>query len=170
MILNIIDKQILNQLYRYALSLSNNEDQAYDLLHSCIEKYLKADTSNVKTPIAYFKRMIRNEFIDQTRRARFQHDVDADDLERINDDKAREEVSLEDVFVRQSEVNALLGTMKPDERELLFLWAVEEYTLAEIAELKQVPRGTLLSKLHRLKKRIQLQQRSENVVNLGVKS
>ena len=170
MLLNIIDKNLLNQLYRYALSLSNNEDQAYDLLQSCIEKYLKADTANIETPVAYIKRMIRNEFIDKTRRARFQHDVDAEDLERIHDENAREEISLEDVFVRQSEVNALLGTMKADERELLYLWAVEEYTLAEIAEQKQIPRGTLLSKLHRLKKRIQLQQRSENVVNLGVKS
>ena len=170
MILNILDKQLLNQLYRYALSLCNNEDQAYDLLQSCIEKYLKAKTANIEKPIAYIKRMIRNEFIDHTRRARFQKDIDADDLDRINDEKASEEVSLEDVFVRQSEVSALLGTMKADERELLFLWAVEEYTLAEIAQLKQVPRGTLLSKLHRLKKRIQLQQRSKNVVNLGVKS
>ena len=170
MILKILDKHLLNQLYRYALSLTNNEDQAYDHLQSCIEKYLKANTAEVETPVAYIKRMIRNEFIDQTRKDRFQHDVDSDDLARINDEKSLEEVSLEDVFVRQTEVSSLLGTMKPDERELMFLWAVEEYTLAEIAEMKQVPRGTLLSKLHRLKKRIQLQQRSDNVVNLGVKS
>ncbi len=169
MILKILDKNLLNELYRYAISLTNNEDQSYDLLQSCIEKYLKADTDNIQTPIAYLKRMIRNEFIDQTRRQRFQHEVDADDLEKINNEKALETVSLEDVFVRQSEVSSLLGTMKADERELLYLWAVEEYTLAEISEIKQVPRGTLLSKLHRLKKRIQLQQRSENVVNLGVK-
>ncbi len=169
MILKILDKNLLNELYRYAISLTNNEDQSYDLLQSCIEKYLKADTDNIQTPIAYLKRMIRNEFIDHTRRQRFQHEVDADDLEKINNEKALETVSLEDVFVRQSEVSSLLGTMKADERELLYLWAVEEYTLAEISEIKQVPRGTLLSKLHRLKKRIQLQQRSENVVNLGVK-
>jgi len=170
MILKILDKNLLNQLYRYAISLTNNEDQAYDLLQSCIEKYLKADNANIEKPIAYIKRMIRNEFIDQTRRQRFQHDVDAEDLERINDESALEATSLEDVFVRQSEVSSLLGTMKAEERELLYLWAVEEYTVQEIAEMKQVPRGTLLSKLHRLKKRIQLQQKSNNVVNLSVKS
>ena len=58
--------------------------------------------------------------------------------------------------------------MQPEERELLFLWAVEEYTIEEIAHMKQVPKGTLQSKLHRLKKRIKLQQDSDNVLNLRV--
>ena len=163
-------KELLNQLYRYAISLTNNEDQAYDLLQSCVEKYLRANQPDIKTPVAYMKRMIRNEFIDHTRRKRFHYDVDAESLERINDENAVEQASLEDVFVLQSEVSSLLGTMNPDERELLYLWAVEEYTLEEISQMKQVPRGTLLSKLHRLKKRIQSQQKSKNVVNLSVKS
>ena len=166
----MLDKNLLNQLYRYAVSLTNNEDQAYDLLQSCIEKYLKANTDDIKTPIAYLKRMIRNEFIDQTRNNRFQYDVDSEVIDKINDEKALEEITLEDVFVQQSEVAALLGTMTPEERELLYLWAVEEYTFEEIAEMKQIPRGTLLSKLHRLKKRVQLQQNSDNVLNLSIKS
>ncbi|MGK0271723.1 MAG: RNA polymerase sigma-70 factor (ECF subfamily) [Cocleimonas sp.] len=166
----MLDKDLLNQLYRFAISLTNNEDQAYDLLQSCIEKYLKANLTDIKTPVAYLKRMIRNEFIDQMRKKRFHYDVDPTVIDRINDENALEELSLEDVFVQQSEVAALLGTMKPEERELLYLWAVEEYTIDEIAQMKQVPRGTLLSKLHRLKKRIQLQQNSDNVLNLSVKS
>ncbi len=166
----MLDKDLLNQLYRFAISLTNNEDQAYDLLQSCIEKYLKANLTDIETPVAYLKRMIRNEFIDQMRKKRFHYDVDPTVIDRINDESALEELSLEDVFVQQSEVAALLGTMKPEERELLYLWAVEEYTIDEIAQMKQVPRGTLLSKLHRLKKRIQLQQNSDNVLNLSVKS
>jgi len=166
----MIDKNLLNQLYRYAISLSNNEDQAYDLLQASIEKYLKVDTSNIEVPVAYLKRIIRNEFIDQTRKNRFQYDVDSEIIDRINDENALEETTLEDVFVQQEEAEALLGTMSPEERELLYLWAVEEYTFEEIAQMKQIPRGTLLSKLHRLKKRIQLQQNSDNVLNLSIKS
>ena len=37
---------------------------------------------------------------------------------------------------------------------MLYLWAVEEYTVDEIALLTETPRGTLLSRLHRLKKRV----------------
>ncbi|MEH6454961.1 MAG: sigma-70 family RNA polymerase sigma factor [Cocleimonas sp.] len=166
----MLDKEQLNQLYRFAISLTNNEDQSYDLLQSCVEKYLKVDASDIESPIAYLKRMIRNEFIDQTRKKRFYQDVDPDALDRISDENSLNELTIEDVFVQQSEVAALLGTMQAEERELLYLWAVEEYTIAEIAEIKQVPRGTLLSKIHRLKKRVQLQQDSDNVLNLRVKS
>lgn len=166
----MLNKEQLNQLFRYAISLTNNDDQAYDLLQTCVEKYLKANLAEIDTPVAYLKRVIRNEFIDQTRRRRFYHDVGPEAVCRISDENSFNEVTLEDVFVQQSEVAALLGTMQPEERELLYLWAVEEYTIDEIAKIKQVPRGTLLSKLHRLKKRVQLQQDSDNVLNLRVKS
>ena len=98
----MLDKQVLNQLYRYAISLTNNDDQAYDLLQSCVEKYLKADLADIEKPIAYLKRVIHNEFIDQTRRKRFYHDVDPDVLSRINDERSLDELSVEDVFVQQS--------------------------------------------------------------------
>lgn len=166
----MLDKKLLNQLYRYALSLCHNEDQAYDLLQSCVEKYLKADRSHIEKPVAYMMRLIRNEFIDQIRKNRFLQEVDAEALERISDEAVLYELSLEDIYIQQSEVEALLGTMRPEERELLFLWAVEEYTIDEIAQLKQVPRGTLLSRLHRLRQRIRLQQTSDNVLKLRVKS
>ena len=166
----MLDKTQLNQLYRYAISLTNNEDQAYDLLQTCVEKYLKANLADIETPIAYLKRMIRNEFIDQTRKRRFYQDVEPEAMSRISDEHSLNEVTMEEIYVQQSEVAALLGTMQPEERELLYLWAVEEYTIDEIAKIKQVPRGTLLSKLHRLKKRVQLQQDSDNVLNLRVMS
>jgi len=166
----MLDKENLNQLYRFAISLTNNDDQAYDILQTCVEKYLKADLTDIEKPVAYLKRMIRNEFIDQTRKKRFYRDVDQDVLCKISDQHSLNQVSLEDIFVQQSEVTALLGTMQPEEREILYLWAVEEYTIEEISQMKQIPRGTLLSKLHRLKKRVQLQQDSDNVLNLRVKS
>lgn len=166
----MIDKDLLNQLYRFAISLTNNEDQAYDLLQSSIEKYLKVNFTEIEVPVAYLKRIIRNEFIDLTRKKRFQYDVDSEVIDKINDKNSLEEITLEDVFVQQEEITAILGTMTAEERELLYLWAVEEYTFEEIAQMKQMPRGTLLSKLHRLKKRIQLQQNSDNVLNLSIKS
>ena len=166
----MLDKALLNQLYRYAVSLSNNEDQAYDLLQSCVEKYLRADRSDIRKPVAYMMRLIRNEFIDQTRRRRFVCDTDDETLNRMHDEASVDAMSMEDIYIQQCEVDALLGTMQPEERELLFLWAVEEYTIDEIAQLKQVPRGTLLSRLHRLRQRIRLQQTSENVLNLRVRS
>lgn len=166
----MLDKPLLNQLYRYAVSLTHQEDQAYDVLQSCVEKFLKVDHSAIESAEAYLMRMIRNEFIDQSRKRCFYSDVGPEIVTKISDEASLETLSLEDVLIQQSEVESLLGTMSGDERELLFLWAVEEYTLEEISQIKQVPRGTLLSKLHRLKKRIQLQQNSDNVLTMRVKS
>lgn len=168
-LLQMLDKQELNQLYRFALSLTHKDDQAYDLLQSCMEKYLKQKHRDIANPIAYMKQTIRNEFIDHTRRQRFQCDLKPELIESIDNEYALREASLEDLHIQQEEVEALLGTLSPEEREFLYLWAVEEYTIDEIAQIKQVPRGTLSSKLHRLKKRIQLQQTSDNVLNLKVK-
>jgi len=164
-----LDKKLLNQLYRYSISLTNNEDLAYDLLQSSLEKYLSSKATDIEVPVAYIKRIIRNKFIDQTRQQRFQYDVDADGINQLTDEKALEAVSLEEIYIKQTEVDAVLGTMSSDERELLYLWAVEEYTFEEIAQMKQISRGTLLSRLHRLKKRVQLQLSSNNVLNLSIK-
>lgn len=166
----MLDKKQLNQLYRFAISLTHHDDQAYDLLQSCLEKYLKQKHRDIASPIAYMKQTIRNEFIDQTRKKRFQCELTPELSDAMDYEQAQQETSLEDLHIRQEEVDSLLGTMSPEERELLYLWSVVEYTIDEIAELKQVPRGTLSSQLHRLKKRIQLQQQSDNVLNLKAKS
>ena len=47
-----------------------------------------------------------------------------------------------------------LGTLRPDERETLFLAVVEGYTAQEIADMTQRPRGTILSLLHRTKEKL----------------
>jgi RNA polymerase sigma-70 factor (ECF subfamily) len=55
------------------------------------------------------------------------------------------------LLIQAEEVADLLARLHDVERELLYLWAVEEYTIDEISELTGAPRGTLLSRLHRLR-------------------
>lgn len=61
---------------------------------------------------------------------------------------------MENVLMNQQEVQQLTELLSTEENELLYLWAVEEYSTGEIAHIYQQPRGTILSKLHRLKNRI----------------
>ena len=53
------------------------------------------------------------------------------------------------------EIQALLSCLRAEEREALYLNCVEGYTAAEIGELTDQPRGTVLSHLSRAKKRLQ---------------
>lgn len=149
----MLNKDELNQLYRYALSLSGQEASAYDLLQSAIERYLKVSSQDIDVPIAFIKTTIRNLFYDMQRHHKVvpMLSMNSDDLasiEPMSDD------SMDDVLINQQEVKILMSCLNAEESELLYLWAVEEYTVDEIARMYEKPRGTLLSKLHRLKKRI----------------
>ena len=64
----MFSKEELNTFYRYCISLTGDENSAWDLLQSCLEKYVKHETFEVIDSKAYFRRMIRNQFIDDQRR------------------------------------------------------------------------------------------------------
>lgn len=149
----MLDKSSLNQLYRFALALTRDEDQAYDLLQSSVEKFLKSAVGDISQPIPYLKRSIRNDFIDQYRKQKKQCS-----LSSISEEDGvvleQNSPSLESLYIQQRDIEQLINLLSPEESELLYLWAVEEYTIAEIAHLQSVPKGTLLSKMHRLKKRV----------------
>ena len=61
--------------------------------------------------------------------------------------------TLEATMIDQNLVERLWVDLKPLERELLYLWAVEGYTIDEISRLTETSRGTLLSRIHRIRKK-----------------
>lgn len=144
------DAATLNQLFRYCLALSNDSADAQDLLQSAIEAYLRRPGS-VSQPVAYIRQSARNRFYDQWRRhqrLRFESLVNPDLVAGVEQD-------LERAMIDQQAVAAINDLLSPQERECVFLWAVEGLTATEIAEQLGEPRGTILSRLHRLKQRLQ---------------
>ena len=150
----MFSKDELNHFYRYCLSLTYDEGQAYDILQSCLEKYLQrlAISEAPKNPNGYLMRMLKNQFIDQKRYDSKRKSIDIDECE--SDVISLDERTLEDITVDKNEVEMLLCQLDSDEREILFLWAVEGYTIQEISGKFSIPKGTLLSKIFRMKKRI----------------
>ena len=61
---------------------------------------------------------------------------------------------LEEMLITSSELDAVWLKMDPMEREILFLWAVEGYSTSQIADQLEISRGTILSRIHRLRKRL----------------
>jgi len=160
----MLNKDELNHLYRYALSLSAREEVAYDLVQGAVERYLKKHSVSkilIEKPLAYLKTIIRNLYFDLERHKKVVPMVSIESkevsyIEPLDD-------SMEDMLINQQEVLQLLGCLNVEENELLYLWAVEEHTVDEIAHIYKKPKGTVLSKLHRLKKRIREQLQSLNV-------
>ena len=144
----VFSREELNQLYRYALSLTGNPDDGYDLLQTALEKLLST-SSKPDYSLSYTRTIIRNQFIDQCRR---QNIIAFEPLEE-------EKLSLlstnplEDVMVNEDQVDRMMSQLEPAERECLYLWAVLGYTAAEIATETNEPRGTILSRLYRVKQK-----------------
>ena len=157
------DKQQLDQLYRYCYALMLHRDNAYDLLQASLEKFLKQHASQSPKPhsaLAYLRRIIRNQFIDTLRHNKcveFQALTDNDSSEAIpiNSD------SLENLIINEELVDLVWSILTVPEREIVFLWAIEGFTSTEISAELDLPRGTVLSKIHRLRKKITEQLSNE---------
>lgn len=145
------DRTSLNKLFHYCLALSGQHDDAYDLLQDSLEKYLSKEELSVANPQAYIKRIARNRFYDLQRRKKIiQFDVleDVDELEG-------EERDLESILVDELTLRQVWQLLSAAEREVTFLWAVEDLSSTEIASQLGIPRSTVLSRLRRMRLRIE---------------
>ena len=148
----MFDAKQLNNLYRYCFSLTGEEHESYDLLQSSIEKFLKVDADGVDNKPAYIKRIIRNHYIDECRKNSKIEEEQYDETVTYVDMNTN---SLEKIVASQYQVEAVWQQLTVSEREIMYFWAVEGYTTGELAEFLEIPRGTLLSKIHRLRKRLE---------------
>lgn len=146
----------LNNLYRYGCALCANQDDAYDLLQYAIEKYLhKSVRDNNASDLAYVRTTMRNRFIDEYRKsARFP-------VEEYDDGSlvAIDETTLEDVVAAQFDFEVIWKELNAVEREVLYFWAIEGMTAQEISKQIDAPRGTVLSRLYRIRKKFDTKEK-----------
>lgn len=147
----MIDETQLNRLYRYALSLCADPDSAYDLVHGAIGRFIEPPVPELSDPMPYLMRSVRNAFIDQQRhRQRYSH-------QSFEEEQTPQDFDLrvlESLVIDEQLLGQLLQKLSQEEGEILFLWAVEGYSTQEVADLLGMPKGSLLSKIHRLRKRL----------------
>jgi len=147
----MLSRTELDRLFQYCLALTGQRSDAQDLLHSTLESYLRKRPSGVDSPIAYIRRMARNRFFDELRR---RATVPFESLEIQDSEPAGIESELEAMVSDALSVERIWHELSAPEREVIFLWAVEGLTVSEIALQLGEPRGTLLSRLSRLKTRL----------------
>ena len=156
----------LESLYNTALRLSRNRQDAEDLVQ---ETYLRAYRSydqftpgtNLK---AWMFRILKNAFINEYRKRRatpreedFSLIEDAlesrVDRERIAAIPNPEEVALAGSL--DEGVQRALDALPPDYRMAIVLADLEGFSYKEIAEILEIPIGTVMSRLHRGRKLLQ---------------
>ena len=108
---------ITKKLMSYALMLTiNNEDDAWDLIQSTIEKLIKnKETLQASNqPVAYAKRILKNNFIDNYRKEKRMVSIEANNIAISN--KGFQEVSLE-----YQEMLSCLETFDETDRTILMM-------------------------------------------------
>lgn len=146
----MFDKESLQELYRYSYSLTSNEHNAYDLLQNALEKFVKSNFEAIQ-PKAFIKRIIYNHFIDECRREKI---IQFESIEEANLPTDFDVQTLENLLVGEEMAEKILQSLEPDEREIMYCWAIEGFTTAEIALKLEKPKGTILSKIYRMRKKL----------------
>jgi len=145
----MFDEATLQRLYRYAFALTGTEWDAHDLLQDSIERFLRRDREGLDRSEWYLMRLMRNHMIDGHRRRR----NEASKLALV---ASCTETRFDALHVEnRAELENVWQQLCARDRELLLLSVSWGYSAAEISEYLDCPRGTILSRLHRLQARIE---------------
>ncbi|MCG8314741.1 MAG: sigma-70 family RNA polymerase sigma factor [Pseudomonadales bacterium] len=145
-----LNRADLQALFQYAMTLCQQRENAQDILQIAVESYLVEIKSgnNINNRQGYIRRIIRNRFID------FYRYDQRWALEQF-EEQARYDISpidLEQLTINQQALQRLWQLLAPVDRDILYHWAVLGYSTDEACEILQMPRGTFLSRLHRIRK------------------
>ncbi len=145
-------EDLLQRGFRFAFSLAHDRETAEDLLQ---EAWLAVIRAKGPWKRSYLFTTIRNRYIDQWRRRKR---VVMEPLPGDEDTRSAGPSGFraedQPVYARKSELEEALGRLKPEERNVLYLSAVEGYTAQEIGEMLSKPRGSVLSMMHRSRKNL----------------
>jgi RNA polymerase sigma-70 factor (ECF subfamily) len=144
----------LSRLYGYALSLTENPQDAMDLVQECAARAIAAgrvpdDESAYR---AWLFRILRNRFIDDCRRSR--HAPEALDDPEADDGAAtwQETWHGESALISSITVKMGLKRLPQIQRDIIALVDIAGLSYAEAAALLKIPEGTVMSRLSRARR------------------
>jgi RNA polymerase sigma-70 factor (ECF subfamily) len=130
--------------YRYALTLTRDADRAEDLVQ---EAWVSVLSARGPFGFGYLCCAIRSRYVDAYRKRA------PEPLEAVSTAVPCDAASPSETALTRSQLRAATAVLSPQEREVLYLSAVEGYTAAEISDLHGRPRGTVLSLIHRARRK-----------------
>lgn len=148
-------------LYRFALKLVADTDEAKDLLQ---ETFLKAyrffDYYEIGTNAkAWLFRILKNTFInDYRKKSKQPHKVDYKEVEEYYKEEAAA-VDLRNKSVQDAigdEVANAVNELPVEFRTIIILCDLEEFTYEEMAKILDIPIGTVRSRLHRARNMLKI--------------
>ncbi len=157
----------MDQLYSHALRLTKNPADAEDLVQETYLKGYKAfnsfkDGTNLR---AWLFRILTNSFINAYRKKQRSFDEqEVEDIEAINTLSSADYssnthlgISAEDALFERltdDEIQAAIDSLPGTYKDVVLLADVQGFSYKEIAEILDVPDGTVMSRLHRARAKL----------------
>lgn len=119
------------------------EDLVQDACAKAYESYMNKD--NIENPKAWIFKILINTHIDYTRKKQ----LNTTEIENYDfaDYKTPDKEVESNIFFK--DLNDSLNILDIDQRTVIYLSDINEYSYKEIAELLNVPLGTVMSRIHR---------------------
>jgi len=153
---------VLPRLHRYARSLCKNAAEAEDLVHDCVERAIASKHSWRGDNLAAWLMTIQtNVFRNRMRSAKQQPETVSME-QAVDIETSREESDP----LRKARIMRALNRLHPDHRIVLMLVVVEGYRYTEVAEMLDVPLGTVMSPLSRARNKLGELLKGQNIVEL----
>ena len=158
----------IDRLFGYAVSLTNDRDQALELVQDCAVKALSAGQKPEDEAAyrAWLFRILRNTFIDSLRRKRIAPNTPVE----LSADGSTEVWRFDQSVTNTLAVRAALARLRQDQREIIALVDIVGFTYAEVADLLKIPNGTVMSRVSRARAALLDLITGDNVVPLPVRS
>lgn len=145
---------LFDQLYNHACWLTGDRSDAEDLVQETYAKALKgfrsfAEGTNLR---AWMFRILRNAFLNSRAGLAAKRTGYLEDEEIRPEDSIQDEVTPEMILLRsesQDVVYTALESLPVGHREIILLCDVDEMSYREIAQVLDVPVGTVMSRLSR---------------------
>lgn len=146
----------LETVYRVARRLSRNDHEAEDLTQETMLKAYRAFSGFEMREFGikpWLLRILNNTFLN--RRAKLKNAPRAVDREVLEQTAAADDADIRLDFEKlDAEVKDALERLAPEFRTAILLWGTMEFSYQEIAEILDVPIGTVMSRLHRARRQL----------------
>jgi len=159
-----------SQLFRMAFAWSHNADIADEVVQEAMVKAIKSvdKVKNIDVLDSWLFRILSNCFIDYYRKQR--DEIDIDDILLVERDTPEVVHSQNEML---ASVRSAIAGLPFKHRQVITLVDIEEFSYAEVANILDVPQGTVMSRLNRARqslKKILNESKTEKLKTAALKT
>ena len=139
--------ELLPRLRRFAYSLTGSLSDADDLLQNTVERLLTRDMPDDADLTKWAFRVCRNVWIDECRARKVRRD--AAEHPELTDGQVINGEHQTTKEIEWHRVDAAMARLPQDQRQIISLVAIQGMPYKIVAEILEVPKGTVMSRLAR---------------------